>query len=55
VEAGRGETDEAFRLLNESYAERGLWLSWLGADPDLDRLRSDLRFKALLKKIDLPG
>jgi len=53
VHAGLGETDEAFRLLEESYVERGLWVSWLGVDPDLDRLRTDARFKALLRKVGL--
>ena len=53
VHAGLGQTDEALRLLEDAYAERGLWMSWLGVDPDLDQLRSDPRFKALLRKVGL--
>ena len=54
VQAGLGDSDNAFRLLEESYSERGLWMSWVGVDPDLDRLRSDPRFKTLLRKVGLP-
>ena len=53
VHAGLGDTDKALRLLEESYAERGLWVSWLGVDPDLDRLRSDARFNDLRGKVGL--
>ena len=49
--AQAGDADRAFELLEEAV-DRG-WgdKSWLQTDSDLDSLRDDPRFKALLKKI----
>jgi adenylate cyclase len=47
---GLGETDEAFAALNEADAERSWYVTLWKIDPDLDPLRSDPRFTALLKK-----
>jgi hypothetical protein len=48
-----GNTDQAFRLLDEAYAERESDLCYLKVDPWLDPLRPDPRFKALLVKMNL--
>jgi len=51
VHAGLGEKDKAFELLEESYKMRDHWLTYLKASPVVDNLRSDPRFKVLLKKM----
>lgn len=51
VHAGLGERDKAFELLEKSYKERDHWLTYLKTSPIVDNLRSDPRFKAMLKKM----
>ena len=53
VQVGLGDTAAALRMMDEAYAERGLWVAWIGVDPDLDRLRSYAPFQALLRKVGL--
>ena len=54
VHAGLGETDQAFAALERAYDERFNRLAYLRREPVWDTLRPDPRFKALLKRIDLP-
>jgi serine/threonine protein kinase/tetratricopeptide (TPR) repeat protein len=51
---GLGETDEAFVWLEKAIQVRSLWYYELAADPRFDPLRADLRFKALLRGMNLP-
>jgi len=51
VYAGFGEKDKAFELLEKSYKERDHWMTYLKVSPAVDNLRSDPRFKTLLKKM----
>jgi len=54
--AGLGEKDGAFEFLEKAYREKCLDLSWqLKADMRMDSLRSDPRFKDLLRRIGLAG
>jgi len=48
-----GETDQAFTWLEKVYEERSSWIAFLQVEPKFDRLRSDPRFSALLKKVGL--
>jgi tetratricopeptide (TPR) repeat protein len=50
---GLGENDLALEWLERAYEERDATLLWLKVDPVYDSLRSDPRFKALLKKVGL--
>jgi hypothetical protein len=50
---GSGDKDKIFEWLEKAYEERDFWLIFLKADPMFDSLRSDLRFKALLDKMNL--
>lgn len=51
--AALGDAAAACTWLNKAYDEHSEWLPWLGVDPLLDNLRSDLRFKELLRKMGL--
>jgi TolB-like protein/Flp pilus assembly protein TadD len=50
---GLGENDLALEWLEKAYEERDSTLIWLKVDRVYDGLRSDPRFKALLKKVGL--
>jgi Transcriptional regulatory protein, C terminal len=55
IYAGLGETDAAFQLLGQAVQERNMDLAWsLPADPRMDTLRSDPRFKVLLGQVGFP-
>jgi len=53
IYAGLGQKDQAVEWLEKAYEERDHWLVLLKIDPLFDSLRSDSRFKALLKKMNL--
>jgi len=48
-----GDNDEGFEWLEKAYEERGYGMSRLKVSPEYDSARSDPRFKALLKKMNL--
>jgi serine/threonine-protein kinase len=48
-----GEMDLAFKWLEKAYEERDQQMAWLKVWPPYDSLRSDPRFKAMLKKMKL--
>jgi TolB-like protein/tetratricopeptide (TPR) repeat protein len=53
IYAGLGEKAQAFEWLNKAcddYCGEMMWLKW---DPQLDSLRSDIRFQKLLRRIGL--
>jgi TolB-like protein len=52
--AFRGETDEAFRWLDLAYAQKDPELVLLESQAKLINLEGDQRFKAFLKKMNLP-
>jgi serine/threonine-protein kinase len=53
VYAGLGEKDQAFEYLQKACEERSPWMPYLKVNPQLDSLRSDPRFKGLLKRMKL--
>ena len=53
VYVGLGEIDEAFAALAEGAAQHSWFVPFWKVDPELDPLRSDPRFAALLKKVGL--
>lgn len=53
VYAALGQHDQAFEWLDKAFEGRDLWMAYLKVDPAVDNLRSDPRFKALLKKMNL--
>ena len=53
IHVGLGEVDEAFAALAQAEVEHSYFVGWWKVDPELDPLRSDPRFTALLKKVGL--
>jgi hypothetical protein len=53
VHIGLGQVDEAFAALEEAAAQHSYYVAWWKLDPELDPLRADPRFTALLKKVGL--
>jgi adenylate cyclase len=51
VYTSMGNKDEAIRYLEQALLERSSWLVWANVEPRFDSLRSDPRFKSLLKRI----
>ena len=54
LQAALGNKDEAFRWLDKAYETRDSDLLFIKAQPDFDPLRSDPRFQALLRRMNLP-
>ena len=54
IYAWRGETDRALDWLERAYAQKDVNLSYIKVDLALKNLDSDPRFKALLRKMNLP-
>jgi serine/threonine protein kinase/TolB-like protein/Tfp pilus assembly protein PilF len=52
--AWRGEKDKAFEWLNRAYQQRSSDLYGFRNNPDFASLRSDARFAAMLRKMNLP-
>jgi serine/threonine protein kinase/tetratricopeptide (TPR) repeat protein len=48
-----GDTDEAFQWMDRAMEDRRGWMVYLNVEPALDNLRSDPRFKELLRKMRL--
>ena len=53
--AESGQVDEAMSWLEQAYEERDWQLFRLGAGPAFDELRSDPRFRDLLRRLGLPA
>jgi hypothetical protein len=54
VYTGMGDKDRAFEWLDKAYDERSSDLPCIKADPRMDPLRSDPRYKELLLRLGLP-
>ncbi|HET9951583.1 MAG TPA: protein kinase [Candidatus Eisenbacteria bacterium] len=54
VHTGLGETGEALDLLEQAFTLRDRGMTWLAVSPRLDPLRSEPRFKELLRRMRLP-
>ena len=55
IQAGLGNTEEAFNELELAYEERSAWMLMLKQESAFDGLRGDRRFAALLRRIGLPS
>lgn len=55
VYSALGDHDKAMELLEQAYINRDLLLRYVGTGYEYDGLRADPRFKAMLKRLNLPG
>jgi TolB-like protein len=55
IHAQRGEKEQAFAALDRAWSLRDPGLEALKADPYLDPLRDDPRFKSILSRLNFPG
>jgi hypothetical protein len=53
VQVGLHDMDGALASLAQAATEHSYYVPWWKVDPDLDPLRSDPRFTALLKTVGL--
>jgi serine/threonine-protein kinase len=51
---GLNQKEEALTLIEQDVAEHGYWVGSMGVEPEFDELRSEPRFKALMKRANLP-
>ncbi len=49
-----GPEEKVFQLFDQLYEERNDWLVWLKISPELRTVRSDPRFKNLIRRIGFP-
>ena len=54
VHAALGQRDSAFVWLNKAVDERTHWVLWLNRDLRWDPIRSDERFRAIGRRVNLP-
>ena len=54
VYTGMGDKDRAFEWLGQAYDQRSDEVAWIKAEPRMDPLRSDPRYKELLLRLGLP-
>jgi tetratricopeptide (TPR) repeat protein len=54
VYASKGEKEEAFRWLDNSYRNNEVELYWLKVEPEFASLHSDPRWQAMLNKVGFP-
>jgi TolB-like protein/predicted Zn-dependent protease len=54
VFAFRGESDEAFKWLDRAYEQKDPLLYRIKVSPEFDKLHGDPRYKAFLRKMNLP-
>ena len=48
-----GNSDKAFFWLNRAVDQHSIWAPNIAVNPQLDPIRSDARFKALLRRMNL--
>jgi TolB-like protein/DNA-binding winged helix-turn-helix (wHTH) protein/tetratricopeptide (TPR) repeat protein len=51
---GLGQRDEAINWLERAYEEHDQWMVFANSYPGLDRLRSEPRFQALMRRMNFP-
>ena len=52
---GLGQKEQALSTLERAYTAHDLQMQFLNADPHYDAIRSEPRFKELVRKVGLPN
>lgn len=53
IYAALNDREQTFKWLDNAYADRAVWMSYLGVDPVFDGYRPDQRFQDLLRRVRL--
>ena len=53
IYVGLGDKAQALEWLEKAYEDHSFRLAWIKADPQLDSLRGEPRFQALLRRMNL--
>jgi hypothetical protein len=54
IYAGLGKNDDALDCLEKSYQTKAPWMACLKVDPRMDNLRSNPRFRDLMRRMKFP-
>jgi len=53
IYAALGDKQHAMKWLQTAFDEHAVWMQYLKVDPALDSLRSQARFRDLVRQVDL--
>jgi hypothetical protein len=55
IYAALNDKEQTYRWLEIAYRDRAVWMSYLAVDPLFDSIRSEERFRDLLRRVGLPA
>jgi hypothetical protein len=53
IHFGLGDSDRGFEYLEKAVEQKEDGVNWIKVDPSMDSLRSDPRYKSLLRRMNL--
>jgi hypothetical protein len=53
IYATLNDKEQTYKWLETAYRDRAVWMSYLAVDPVFDSIRSEDRFRDLLRRVDL--
>ena len=54
IYAALNDKEQTYNWLEAAYRDRAVWMSYLAVDPVFDSIRSEDRFRGLLRRAGLP-
>jgi len=54
IYAALNDKEQTYKWLETAYRDRAVWMSYLAVDPVFDSIRSEERFRDLLRRVGLP-
>lgn len=54
IYATLNDKEQTYKWLESAYRDRAVWMSYLAVDPVFDSIRSEVRFRDLLRRVGLP-
>lgn len=54
IYATLNDKEQTYKSLETAFHDRAVWMSYLAVDPVFDSIRSEDRFRGLLRRADLP-